>query len=174
MTDQTVKELVARYTDLFEGVKRMRRELRAAEYALESIKTTIHLFEPAYPIGDIKARKLRVDAGPQTERNRSVMEILRRSDVPISSRELAKAVLRKEGNTTPTNPVLDHVAANLHRFLTRQRSRGFVRVASRAPVTFMIILPDVRGIKDVRFSDLVQIAANTPSTGATPDEPARR
>ena len=147
MTNPTLKALSAKYADLFSEVKRLRSELRAAEYALENVKATILIFDPLFPVGSVKAVRNRLDPRIQTDRNRRAIEILREAEGPMSSRDLAKQSLAEEGNVSPNSLVLDHAAAGIYNFFKKQERRGVARIVSREPIMWRLVKTD-RGSGD--------------------------
>ena len=90
MTSQTVKNLIQKYSDVFNETKLLRVQLRATEYSLENLKSTIQLFDSSFQIAGAKIEKIRIDQTPQTDRNRRATEILRLENMPMNCRDMAK------------------------------------------------------------------------------------
>ena len=111
MANPGVAAVAAKYAELLGDARRLRLELRAAEFGLEHVKVTLLLLDPDYPVSEIKPPRPRASPKTQTERNRMAIDFLRESATPMTSREIARQVLAVEGNPTPAPQVVDLVAA---------------------------------------------------------------
>jgi hypothetical protein len=57
----------------------------------------------------------------------------------MTSREIARQVLAAEGNSSPTPPVVDLVAAGIHGCLKGYEKRHAAQIVSREPIRWKLV-----------------------------------
>jgi len=138
MTNPGIAAVAAKYAEIMSDVRRLRLELRTAEFNLEHVKVALLLLDPEYPVSDIKPPRRHASPKPQTDRNRMAIDFLRESTTPMTSREIARQVLTAEGNEGPTPQVVDLVAAGIHGCLKGYEKRGAAQIVSREPIRWRL------------------------------------
>lgn len=125
---QVVSGLVAKRAELAGEEQRYRRELQRLADELSHLDAAIHLFDPHYDLGSIRARKQR---GPRTqwfgsgECQRLVLETLRDAAEPLSGHALARALAAHKGREG-RREVLTAVNKTAMAVLRRLLSKGVV------------------------------------------------
>lgn len=137
--EHVIHALAKKYGDLSADIRRLQNELRAAQFALEHVKASLLLFDPDYPIPQIHVPNPNIPHKPIKERNRRALDILRTSQEPLTSRELAKRILAEKGNVTPDSRTLDHTASSIHVMLKRLYVRGKVLKVSDGPARWALV-----------------------------------
>ena len=138
MTNPGIAAVAAKYAELLGDVRRLRLELRTAEFGLEHVKATLLLLDPEYPVSEIRPPRPRASPKTQTTHNRMAIDFLRESATPMTSREIARQVLTAEGNPSPTPTVVDLVAAGIHGCLKGYEKRHAAQIVSREPIRWKL------------------------------------
>lgn len=89
--------LVTKYSELAGELDNMRREIRNLENDLTNISTTIKIFDPGYPISQIKSKKTvkRIPGLKNGDTFKMALEILKDSRKPLMVSEIAAIMLDK-------------------------------------------------------------------------------
>lgn len=93
-----------------------KKKIKWREEQLKHIDATIRVFEPEFDVETIPASRpqKRVKLFRQGELGRMLLDALRKADRPLSSREIADAVMQAMGHTEKSLPALaQRVRSNL-------------------------------------------------------------
>lgn len=91
-----ISALVERHARLLGGLSYHRKTVKRLEGALEATGQSIKLFEPKYPVHNIKLirRQHRPEHFRQGECGRLALEVLRDASEPLTSKDVTNAILK--------------------------------------------------------------------------------
>jgi hypothetical protein len=79
--------------------------------------------KPISPTRPQKPRKVT----PRGKQSMLALEVLKAATTPLTTREVAREVLRRQGNDEPDERLIGIVVPNVHGALTRFKKRGTVK-----------------------------------------------
>jgi hypothetical protein len=128
MTDYAVEGLKRRRSEIAGRIKRMQAEIAKDAADIEHLDAVLRLIAPELEIAGI-APKIHVPPESWSKRgemSRSVLSVLRLSQIPLTSRQVATQLISERGLAT-TPQLLTTVTKRVNGCLRDRRSQGLVR-----------------------------------------------
>lgn len=131
MTDHVLAALVKRRADLAGELGKMQGQIQQLHADLASLDAVIRQIDPEYPVGNIRPRYRRQPAAAETGSvSRTVLNLLRRAQAPLSVKELADQVLAERGLNVADRGLARAMHKRVAMALRYQRTNGMVREAA--------------------------------------------
>jgi hypothetical protein len=114
------------------------RERLLAQVA--AVETVIRLFDPAFEMRKISARR-RVTGNPWFKRGecfRHALDVLREATAPLTTTEIVRAMLAKQGVAEPTGKQVRNMYGAIQRSLQSHDGRSVTRVGEGMPARWAI------------------------------------
>jgi hypothetical protein len=134
--------LVQLHADIGGRIKANRKEAKRLAGAMRHVEAVIRLFDPAYHMGAIAARR-RKKGNRWYKRgtmSRTVLDVLRAATAPLSPKEITVALLRKLGHAEPDARDVKQLE-NCVRSVLRQSLKGRIVGDKGRPAKWRLITP---------------------------------
>ena len=130
MTDHVLTALVERRRVMLGEMNTTQQRLYILQADLAALDAVIKQFDPDYELSTIRAKYKRQTPGEHGAISRSVLDVLRRAESPMSAAEIAEQIMRSRG-LDPTIPkVRRQMNKRVDMALRYQRTNGMVREVS--------------------------------------------
>lgn len=141
-----ISALVRKRGQLAGEIEAARSRLQSLISDLESLDSTILLFDPDYCVVGIKpiAFRMQETKSPKGEMTRSILDLLRQSSRPMTAPEVVRAVMTAKGLDCDDVRAVRHMTGKVNVALRAQRKKGVVRSSEG---------PDVHLVWSVEVSD---------------------
>jgi hypothetical protein len=137
-----VDYLVRLHADLGGKILENKREAARLADAMQCVETVIRLFDPSYPITRIAARR-RYKGNAWFRRGtimRSALEILRKTQGPLTSREIAERLLVAKGVRDDVSPkAMRSFIASVQTSLVNHEGKTVRRIGEGIPGRWKVI-----------------------------------
>ena len=130
MTDHVLAALVERRRVLLGELNTTQQRLYVLQADLAALDAVIKQLDPDYELSTIRAKYKRTTQGEYGAISRSVLDILRRADGPMSAAEIAGEIMRIRGLDPSTPKVRRQMHKRVDMALRYQRTNGMVREAA--------------------------------------------
>ena len=128
-----ISGLVHKRAELAGQIDNHRQEMTRLLEVVDQLDATIRLFDPAYPIGRIRAKRYRPRQhfSHPGECQRLVLEIFRDADSPLSTRRIAEFLLQRKG-LAATSTLIERMQKNALAVIRRLETKGIVQEVGTA------------------------------------------
>jgi hypothetical protein len=139
MTDYVVSGLVKRRAEIAGGIEQLHEQLKKLLADLETVDKALAVFDPSIACEQIKPRALRPpsDWANYGEMTRIVLNILRGSSEPLTTRDIALQMLIERAMSKDDQRLLNRMTKRVGVALRRQRDNEIVR-SWQGPGMFML------------------------------------
>jgi hypothetical protein len=139
MTDYVVSGLVKRRAEIAGEIEQIHEQLKKLLADLETIDDALAVFDPTIACEQIKPRALRPpsDWANYGEMTRIVLNILRGSSEPLTTRDIALQMLVERAMSKDDQRLLNRMTKRVGVALRRQRDNEIVR-SCQGPGMFML------------------------------------
>jgi len=127
--DLAVAALLKTYAELQGKLATIRKEDAAICRQLDHVRGTLAIYRPEMdlkPISPTRPQKPR-KVTPRGKQSTLALEVLRAATEPLTTREVARLVLQRQGTEEPDERLIGIVVPNVHGALNRFKKRGTVR-----------------------------------------------
>jgi hypothetical protein len=137
-----VDYLVRLHADLGGKILENKKEGERLAESMRCVEHVIRLFDPAYPVSRIAARK-RHKGNPWYRRGTilpAALDVLRKSPAPLTARDIADRLLMAKGARDDTSPkALRTFIAAVQTSLVNQNDKTIVRVGEGMPARWKAV-----------------------------------
>jgi hypothetical protein len=132
--------LVRLHADLGGKLRENRKEARRLAESMKHVEAVIRLFDPAYEIGRIAARR-RYKGNPWFKRGtvlRRALDVLRTAEGPLTVREITDRMLKAKGVANAKPDALNDLSNGVRISLRKYEGKGVVTVGEGIPSRWLI------------------------------------
>ncbi|HUE10244.1 MAG TPA: hypothetical protein VMQ54_04870 [Steroidobacteraceae bacterium] len=137
-----VAYLVRLHADIGGKLLANRNEAKRLAESMEHVEAVIRLFDPAYPIRSIAARR-RYKGNGWFKRGSIIqhaLDVLRKANGPLTAREITERLLAEKGARDDASPkAVRSLAATVQTSLVNHEGKGVANVADGMPGRWRII-----------------------------------
>lgn len=121
-----------------------RREAKRLAEAMKHVEAVLKMLAPGFSVQGISARRRYKQHSPfkRGGGTRRMMDILRTADGPLTSSEVAEAMLRAAGVPEPTAAEIRNARGSVHATLRRYQGKSVKAVGEGFPVRWVLIASD--------------------------------
>lgn len=125
------------HAELGGKIKDNERDAERLALAMEHVEAVIKMLRPDFNLRAISARRRYKRNAPYKRGTgtRHIMDVLRAATAPMSSSEIAEAVLRKNGMKEPDSGAIRNARGSVHSTLQRYKVKGTVEVVGEGSPT---------------------------------------
>lgn len=129
MTDYVLNGLIKRRAELAGEIEALHDKLHKMLADLETLDQALSIFDPTLPVETIKPRAFRPpsDWAEYGQMTRIVLNILRMSSEPMSTRDIATQMLIERALSSDDRRLLNNMTKRVGVALRRQRDQDIVR-----------------------------------------------
>jgi len=123
-----IAALVKRRSDLTGEIEHSQRRTRTLLEDLEHLDATIRQFDPDYKLEDIRPKGFRPpsDWASRGEVSRTVLGMLRQASEPMTTRDIALAIMKRRGLNTADDKMVRKMTKRAGVALRAQRNNGLI------------------------------------------------
>ena len=130
MTDHVIASLVNRRRDLTGQIDTASGQLQQLHADLASLDAVIRQYDPNYPLETLRPRYRRAPSPAEFgSMSRTVLDHLRRAGAPLTSKQLAAAIIAERGLNAGDRALVRNMGKRVHMALCYQRTHGMVTEA---------------------------------------------
>lgn len=136
-----VDYLVRLHAELGGLIEKSRQEARRLADQMRAVEATIHLFDPNYDVRAIAARR-RQSLNKWFKRGhmfREVISILKTAPEPVTTADLARAVIASQGEHNPDTKALKNMEGAVRSCLNNHAGKTVENVAQGIPAKWRLI-----------------------------------
>lgn len=124
-----IATLVKRRSDIAGEIEHSQRRTRKLLEDLEHLDATIRQFDPDYKLEEIRAKGFRPpsDWANRGEMSRIVLGMLRQASEPMTTRDIALAIMKRRGLNTADDKMVRKMTKRAGVALRAQRNNGLIR-----------------------------------------------
>jgi hypothetical protein len=121
-------------------IKDNRREAKRLAAAMKHVEAVLKMMEPGFNVAGIAARRRYRAASPykRGEVFRTVLDVLRLAQRPLTSREISEALLRKAGIAEPQPKQIRDMVGTVHTSLRNHQGKTVERIGAGIPARWRI------------------------------------
>ena len=134
-----IAALVKRRSDLTGEIEHSQRHTRKLLEDLEHLDATIRQFDPDYKLEEIRPKGFRPpsDWASRGEMSRVVLGMLRQTSEPMTTRDVALAIMKRRGLNTADDKLVRKMTKRAGVALRAQRNNGLVHSQNGAGLYMM-------------------------------------
>ena len=131
------------HADLGGQIKENRREAKRLANNMKHIEAVLKMLQPGFNARSISAQRRYARRSPfkRGVGTRHIMDVLRAADGPLTSSQVAEAVLRKGGITKPSALDIRNARGSVHSTLRRYQGRTVDIIGEGFPVRWVLKTP---------------------------------
>jgi len=130
MTDHVFPTLVKRRAELAGDLDKLQGQIQQLHADLASLEAVIRQFDPDYRLDTIRPKYRRAaTAAEHGSISRTVLDLLRRADGPLSAKAMAQKLIAERGLNAGDRALARSMAKRVDMALRYQRTNGMVREA---------------------------------------------
>ena len=131
------------HAELGGKIKDNRIEAKRLAQAMEHVEAVIKMLRPDFNVRGIAARRRYKRNAPfkRGVGTRHIMDVLRAATAPMTSSEIAEAVLRKAGMKEPESADVRNARGSVHSTLRRCQGKSVKAVGEGFPIRWALIAP---------------------------------
>ena len=135
-----VHALTRLHAELGGKIKDNRREAKRLAENMKHVEAVLKMLEPGFNVRKIAARRRYKPASPykRGEVFRTVLEVLRSADRPLTSREISEELLHKAGIADPPLKQIRDMVGAVHTSLRNHQGKTIKRVGDGVPARWHI------------------------------------
>ena len=123
--DNIVSGLLRRRQEIADKLEIVQGQVRQLVLDLDALDSTLRLFRPDVEIGVVRIKPIpRRHAAVRHESSRLVFSILREAAAPMTTRELARAIMEARGMNTADHAMAETMRLRLTSTLRKLKHRG--------------------------------------------------
>jgi len=128
------------HAELGGRIKENRREAQKLAENMKHVEAVLRMLNPNFNVASIAARRRNKQASPykRGEVFRAVLEVLRLSDRPLTSREISEALLHKAGIAEPPLKQIRDMVGAVHTSLRNHQGKTIERVGGGMPAKWRL------------------------------------
>lgn len=136
-----VYALMRLHAELGGQIQDNRRETKRLAESMKHVEAVLKMLEPGLSVRAISARRRYKPASPykRGEVFRAVLDVLRKSEQPLTSREISETLLRNTGIVEPTTKQIRDMVGSVHSSLRNHQGKTIARVGDGMPARWHII-----------------------------------
>ena len=139
MTDYVLAGLTKRRAELSGEADALHARLAQIATDTGHLDAVIHQFDPDYDLTSIRPKRLRSpDAVARGERSRALLTILRDAAEPITTADIVRLLMAKQGQDAGDRRLLAQITKRVGMALSRQKANGAVRAVQGAGAVMLL------------------------------------
>ena len=121
-------------------IKDNKQEAKRLADAMKHVEAVLKMLEPEFNVAAIAARRRYKSASPykRGEVFRAVLDVLRKSEQPLTSREISETLLRNAGISEPTIKQIRDMVGSVHSSLRNHQGKTIERAGDGMPARWRI------------------------------------
>jgi hypothetical protein len=129
------------HAELGGKIKENRREAKQLAADMKHVEAVLKMLRPDFNLASIVPRRRNKQASPykRGEVFRAVLEVLRVSERPITSREISEALLHKAGIAAPPLKQIRDMVGSVHTSLRNHQGKTIERAGDGIPAKWRIL-----------------------------------
>jgi hypothetical protein len=129
------------HAELGGRIKDNRREAQKLAESMKHVEAVLKMLDPAFNVATIAPRRRNKQASPykRGEVFRAVLEVLRVSDRPLTSREISEALLHKAGIAEPPLKQIRDMVGAVHTSLRNHQGKTIERAGDGIPARWRLL-----------------------------------
>lgn len=129
------------HAELGGHIKDNRREGKRLAENMKHIEAVLKMMDPAFNLRSIAPRRRNKQASPykRGEVFRAVLDVLRESDRPLTSREISELLLRNAGIAEPPLKQIRDMVGSVHSSLRNHQGNTIERVGTGMPARWKVM-----------------------------------
>ncbi len=130
------------HAELGGKIKDNRREAKRLADDMKHVEAVLKMLRPDFNLASIAPRRRNKQASPykRGEVFRAVLDVLRESDRPLTSREISEALLHKSGIAEPPLKQIRDMVGSVHTSLRNHQGNTIERVGEGMPARWRLAL----------------------------------
>lgn len=128
------------HAELGGQIKDSRREAKRLAENMKHVEAVLKMLEPGFDVTSIAARRRYKVASPykRGEVFRTVLDVLRAADHPLTSREISEALLHKAGIAEPSLKQIRDMVGSVHSSLRNHQGKTIERNGDGVPARWKL------------------------------------
>ncbi|HEV8016354.1 MAG TPA: hypothetical protein VGP48_12525 [Stellaceae bacterium] len=129
------------HAELGGRIKENRKEALRLAQDMKHVEAVLKMMQPDFNIRSIAARRRNKQASPYKRGQvfRAVLEVLRGSERPLTSREISEALLHKAGIADPPLKQVRDMVGSVHSSLRNHQGKTIERVGDHIPARWRLL-----------------------------------